>query len=562
MSQHDLTIANQGFPAFRADLNSALQALGSTQSGTAAPSPTFANQLWYDTANNILKIRNEDNDAWISIATLDQSGDLVALLVANTVNSVGDSTISGLTVGKGAGAVATNTAVGASALVSGSQTGINNTAVGQTALTSNTSGSENSALGRQSLFSNTTGGSNSGFGMNALVDNTTGSFNTAVGRAALQSNTTASNNTAVGYQAGYTTTVGNTTSVGYRAGYLSTTGGSWVAVGNESLYSNTTGSENTSLGSAALFANTTGSSNVAVGRTALFSNTTANNNTAVGYQAGYTNVTGAGNTFIGQTAGYTSNAGASNGFNTCIGFAAGYALTTGIQNTFIGTPAVSNGAGGVITTGSYNTIIGGYNGNTGGLDIRTASNYIVLSDGAGNPRGVFDGSGNFRLGGATFAVGTDGTSLKANGQLLSNCNVDWNQELYGSQTGRIRFLSSNGSTTQVGTITVNTTNTAYNTSSDHRLKENIAPMTGALAKVSQLKPCTYTWKVDGSDGQGFIAHELAEVVPQAVTGEKDAVDKDGNINPQGIDTSFLVATLVAAIQELKAEFDAYKATHP
>ena len=76
MSQHDLIIDNQGFPAFRADLNNALQALGSTQSGTSAPSPTFANQLWYDTTNNQLKIRNEDNDAWITLLTLDQAADV------------------------------------------------------------------------------------------------------------------------------------------------------------------------------------------------------------------------------------------------------------------------------------------------------------------------------------------------------------------------------------------------------------------------------------------------------------------------------------------------------
>ena len=74
-------------------------------------------------------------------------------------------------------------------------------------------------------------------------------------------------------------------------------------------------------------------------------------------------------------------------------------------------------------------------------------------------------------------------------------------------------------------------------------------MTGALAKVALLKPCTYKWKVDGSDGQGFIAHELAEVEAGCVTGEKDAVDADGNPQYQGIDTSFLVATLTAAIQE-------------
>jgi hypothetical protein len=77
-------------------------------------------------------------------------------------------------------------------------------------------------------------------------------------------------------------------------------------------------------------------------------------------------------------------------------------------------------------------------------------------------------------------------------------------------------------------------------------------MIGALAKVAQLKPCTYTWKLDNSNGEGFIAHELAEVCSQAVHGEKDAVDEDGKPVYQGIDVSFLVATLTAAIQEQQA----------
>lgn len=115
------------------------------------------------------------------------------------------------------------------------------------------------------------------------------------------------------------------------------------------------------------------------------------------------------------------------------------------------------------------------------------------------------------------------------------------------------FYTNNGtSSTTVGTISHNGTNTTYSTSSDYRLKENIAPMIGALTKVTQLKPCTYIWKSTGANGQGFIAHELQEVFPDAVTGEKDAVDKDGNIIPQGIDTSYLVATLTAAIQEQQA----------
>ena len=115
-----------------------------------------------------------------------------------------------------------------------------------------------------------------------------------------------------------------------------------------------------------------------------------------------------------------------------------------------------------------------------------------------------------------------------------------------------RFFSTS---TDVGNISVTGSTTTFNSTSDYRLKENVQPMTGALAKVAQLKPVTYKWKVDGSDGQGFIAHELAEVVPDCVTGEKDALDKDGNPSYQGIDTSFLVATLTAALQETKALID-------
>lgn len=113
------------------------------------------------------------------------------------------------------------------------------------------------------------------------------------------------------------------------------------------------------------------------------------------------------------------------------------------------------------------------------------------------------------------------------------------------------YFAYNGST--VGYIQTGTSTTSYNTSSDYRLKENIEPMTGALEKVALLKPVTYTWKLDGKAGQGFIAHELQEVVPDAVAGEKDAVDKDGKPEYQGVDTSFLVATLTAAIQELNAK---------
>jgi len=156
------------------------------------------------------------------------------------------------------------------------------------------------------------------------------------------------------------------------------------------------------------------------------------------------------------------------------------------------------------------------------------------------------------------STGTGGIGLKVTSGDAFNMKHDSN----GSNTFNIWQTGTNsfqafsfckGSTqTQVGSISCTTTGTGFNTTSDYRLKNTIAPMTGALAKVALLKPVTYKWKVDGSDGEGFIAHELQEIVPDCVTGEKDAVDAKGNPVYQGIDVSFLVATLTAAIQELKA----------
>jgi hypothetical protein len=171
-------------------------------------------------------------------------------------------------------------------------------------------------------------------------------------------------------------------------------------------------------------------------------------------------------------------------------------------------------------------------------------------------RARIDASGNLLLN-LTSASGRGGV-FNVNGVPNDRVSIDSLQNASTSQA-HIYFRNSNG---LVGSITTNGSATSYITSSDYRLKEDIQPMTGALAKVAALKPCTYKWKADGSDGEGFIAHELAEVVPQCVTGEKDAVDEEGKPVYQGIDTSFLVATLTAAIQELKAEFDAYKASHP
>ena len=166
-----------------------------------------------------------------------------------TVTMANDASISGLTVGKGGGAVASNTGLGASVLTDGSvgvnNTAIgyqalkvsqtnNNTAVGSTSMVASTTGAANTALGVVTLYTNTTGSNNVALGYAAMYYNTTGATNVAIGRDALQNNTTASNNTAVGYQAGYSQTTGSggNTHLGYQTGYYVTTGANNTFIGN------------------------------------------------------------------------------------------------------------------------------------------------------------------------------------------------------------------------------------------------------------------------------------------------------------------------------------------
>jgi hypothetical protein len=168
---------------------------------------------------------------------------------------------------------------------------------------------------------------------------------------------------------------------------------------------------------------------------------------------------------------------------------------------------------------------------------------------AGATRMRIDSGGQVLIATTSSTIGGDG------GRLLIDAGAS-SLALLANRTGDGNIVRWYRTNVQVGSIGVTASATSYNTSSDYRLKQNIAPMTGALAKVALLKPVTYKWKLDGSNGQGFIAHELAEVVPDCVTGEKDALKKDGNPDYQGVDTSFLVATLTAAIQELKVIVDA------
>jgi hypothetical protein len=163
--------------------------------------------------------------------------------------------------------------------------------------------------------------------------------------------------------------------------------------------------------------------------------------------------------------------------------------------------------------------------------------------------------------GGLVYVNTTATIADAQFSLAWNASGNVGMGLKNTFNGSfdvMRFLNYNN--VQQGYINCNNSgSTTYNSGSDYRFKDNVQPMTDGLSKVMQLKPVTFNWKGDNSAGQGFIAHELAEIVPDIVSGEKDAVTEDGTIKPQGVDYGKLTAVLTSAIQELKAELDSVKA---
>ena len=124
----------------------------------------------------------------------------------------------------------------------------------------------------------------------------------------------------------------------------------------------------------------------------------------------------------------------------------------------------------------------------------------------------------------------------------------------------MNFSQSVSGNTNIGSITLTNGATAYNTTSDYRLKENVIDMTGAVDRVKQLKPKRFNFTVDPSITiDGFLAHEAQAIVPESVTGTKDEVDNNGNAVYQGIDQAKLVPLLVGAIKELTARIEALEA---
>ena len=481
-----------------------------------------------------------------------------------------DATIQGLTVGRGAGAVATNTAVGASALAANTS-GANNTAVGQVSMDENTTGSINVAFGVNTLGLNTTGSENSAIGVSSLSANTTGSYNTALGRSALGSNTTASYNTASGYQAGYSNTTGaQNVFSGAFAGYNNTTGSYNTALGyNAYAVSGTaaTGNYNTAIGNGALNQNTTASENTAVGYQAEYTNTTGGSNTATGYQALYTNSSGSYNTATGWRSLYLSTTAS---YNTAYGYASLYSNTTGAYNVALGMQALTSN-----TTASYNTAVG--------YQSLSTANRTADADGYNTALGYLTGQ--------ILSTGQKNTFVGAqagSGKTTGNFNICLGFNLYESSAGvsNSYVIGSNIPDGGANTIKIGngsgyiqatyTSSATWTFTSDVRTKTQIQDDNLGLSFINRLQPKTYKWKPSNELPKEFDLYREenlrdTETVMHGLVAQdvKEALDAEGVSTFEGWSQSYdgmqmvsremFVLPLINAIKELKADLDATKA---
>jgi hypothetical protein len=368
----------------------------------------------------------------------------------------------------------------------------------------------NTAVGAYAMQLNTIGKSNTAIGNSALGQNTTGRYNSATGSAALFYNTTASNNVADGYQ----------------ALYFNTTGSSNTAIGSNVMSgSGENGSGNTAIGAYALNGAVTGSSNVAVGIFAQKNNSYRSNIVAVGdsalYWNGYplwgtpTQDSSTENTGIGSKALYTNRPGA---YNTATGYQALYSNYSGYNNTANGVSALWNNGG------SNNTAVGSQSliANTSGSDntatgyeslmantlggSNTAFGYLALSQNTtGSNNAAFgDNSGPTTSGlGNTTCVGSGAQATASNSVVLGNINVTslYCQGAYFATTA----ASAN--------MVVGSNGQIMRSTSSARYKTNIHDLDINTDRLYDLRPVSYTSKIDGKEYFGLVAEDVAKVLP-------------------------------------------------
>ena len=598
MAQHDYVIANANGATVRADINNALLAISSTNSGTSEPSTIYAFMLWVDTTTNLIKLRNAANDAWITLG--------VSVTASNTVDINGGA-IDGTAIGASSattGAFTTltttdNLSIGGSnkelrfyegsnyvgfeaPALTGDQIWILPTADGSADQVMTTDGSGNLSF---STISGTTINNNAD---NRVITGS-GTANTLNGETGL---TWDGSTFTAGGGGSFTSTIvvgavtytatdgtdgqvltsdgsGNATFESVSAGgpTFKTFGTGSIMVGDDAtgtisganyntalgidvFASLTSGDKNTAVGYQALDATTSGEDNTAIGVDALGANTTGGLNTALGVNALRDNTTASNNTAVGMNSLLVNTTGAN---NTAVGQLALDANTTGATNTAVGKDAL-----GACTTGASNTAVG-------------VSSYYALTTGAYN---VGLGEGTAGAGGSPITTGTKNICIGA--YTVTSAADSEKQHVFGysvTGSGNSTFTFGDGSTD----TTCSFGGTTWSAPSDVRMKEEIETSTAGLGFINDLRPVTFKWKkekdipeelvshkADSEErykndtvNHGFIAQEVKEVIdnhPEIKEGF-DMWTEDEKDGRQRVGASALEIVLTKAIQELSAKVE-------
>ena len=563
MAQHDYVIANGTGAAVRSDLNNALAAIVSQNSGATAPSTTYAYQWWADTTTGLLKLRNAANNAWITLFQLD--GEWSTLAIENGsaaaqsiyfkdsgtdtgIYSPGTDQVAISTGGTGrlfvdsSGRVGLGTStVGSSGNANITIAGANNSGIqfGRTNATAG-GGLLTSASGPGIAFYHYTGavGSETYTEGMRLTSTGLGIGSTAPGHA-LQVNGAICSTGGFGSASADTCVIDSNPGLG-RVMTTGPSGGGYSALAFAQV--NASGGQYTER------ARIDSSGRLLVGTS------TARSNFFNSTYTGLFQVEAAGNEASGRVSSITYGASGTSGPIL--------ALAKHRSDSVGGTTIVQNGDEiGVITfQGSDGTqfvegarISAIVDAASGADDLPSRLVFSTTADGASSPteRMRITSSGDVLInrtsqgfigGQARFGLEDTSSTRYVLGINANNNAVVFNHTANGSSA--------------VGSISCSTSATTYGTSSDYRLKENIAPLTGAADRVKQLKPSRFNFIIDPDRTvDGFIAHEAQAVVPECVTGTKDEGDVAGNPVYQGIDQSKLVPLLSAALQEALQKID-------
>jgi hypothetical protein len=514
MAQADYIVANGTGAAVRSDLNGQLAAIVSNNSGATEPATMYAYQWWADTTAGLLKIRNAANNAWITLRELDGT----LLMEDGTAAAPGLSFASDLDTGffsAGANAIgiATN---GVERVEFGTGEVVFND--GGANYDFRIEGDTNANLFFVDASAEAVGIGNTG--PDAKLHITGGaSFTGGEANLAVTSSTTASvpaTISSLNSDATLQIFAGGLGSGGSRGGQIDLKGGAAATDAGTILFRTGTGTGGTSQTEKARL---DASGRLLVGISSHFGD-------------GLLQIAG--------------DAGASTG-NPKI---------TLRRNVALNTLGDGSGAGQIeftyIDGGVGARIAGQCEASAATNDYPTRLVFSVTADGEASPTQrlrITNGGDVFIHSGSNF--GDTGVSISPGGSGY------YSKTAGTGATSRLRFANANG---QVGEISTSGSTTTYATSSDYRLKENVTLLTGATDRLKQIPVHRFNFIADpDTTVDGFIAHEAQAVVPECVTGEKDAVDDDGKPVHQGIDQSKLVPLLTAALQEAIGEIESLKA---